>query len=194
MRRGSSRNAKFTRAGASLIAILSCFTLFDCAHNTPVVAEAPPPPQAQAPAVSWPTNGWPMSTPEAQGVDSGVLADALVQIRAKHIPVQSLLIERHGTIVLDSYFYPFADNRTHNVYSVTKSVTSMLVGIAMAEHRLADLNAPVYGQLPVQASDDPRKAHNTLAHLHSMTSGRDCAPEVVSGLLQQMLKDPHLAA
>jgi len=192
MDRGGSRRATFTRAGASIIAVLSCFSLFSCAHNAPVVAEAPP--KLAAPIVIWPTNGWQNSTPEAQGIDATVLADALEQIRARHLPVHSLLIERHGKIVLDSYFYPFADNRTHNVYSVTKSVTSMLVGIAMADHRLADLNAPVYSLLPVQMADDPRKAHITLAHLLSMTSGLDCRSEGGASLLQQMLRQPHLAA
>jgi CubicO group peptidase (beta-lactamase class C family) len=192
MDRGGSREAIFTRLGASVIAILSCFSLLSCAQNAPVVAEAPPKPAA--PAVIWPTSGWQTSPPEAQGIDATVLADTLEQIRARHIPVNSLLIERHGKIVLDSYFYPFADNRTHNVYSVTKSVTSMLVGIAMADHHLADLNAPVYSLLPVQASDDPRKAHLTLAHLLSMTSGLDCRPQGGASLLQQMLKSQHLAA
>jgi CubicO group peptidase (beta-lactamase class C family) len=191
MDRRGSRRATFTHAGAAVIAILSCVSLLSCAHNAPVVAEAPKP---SPPRAIWPTNGWAASTPEAQGIDSAVLADAFEQIRARHIPVNSLLIERHGNIVLDSYFYPFADHRTHNVYSVTKSVTSMLVGIAMAEHHLSDLNAPVYSLLPVQASDDPRKAHLTLAHLLSMTSGLDCRSAGGASLLQQMLKSRHLAA
>ncbi|HLY06027.1 MAG TPA: serine hydrolase [Rhizomicrobium sp.] len=191
MDRYGSRKGLFTRAGASIIAVLSCFSLLSCAHEAPVVAEAPKPEPAP---IVWPTSGWQTSTPEAQGIDANVLADALEQIRARHIPANSLLIERHGKIVLDTYFYPFADNRTHNVYSVTKSVTSMLVGIAMAEHHLADLNAPVYSLLPVRASDDPRKAHITLAHLLSMTSGLDCRPEGGASLLQQMLRQPHLAA
>lgn len=191
MDRGGSRKATFTRVGASIIAVLSCFSLLSCAHNVPVVAEAPKP---LPPPIVWPTNGWQTSEPEAQGIDATVLADAIEQIRARHIPANSLLIARHGKIVLDSYFYPFADNRTHNVYSVTKSVTSMLVGIAMAEHHLADLNAPVYSLLPVRGSDDPRKAHITLAHLLSMTSGLDCKPEGGASLLQQMLRQPHLAA
>jgi len=144
--------------------------------------------------VTWPTNAWPSSAPEAQGVDSGRLADALAEIHARHIPIHSLLIERHGTIVLDSYFYPFADHKAHNVYSVTKSVTSMLVGIAMAQHRLADLNAPIFSLLPLQTSDDPRKAHITLANLLSMTSGLDCRGDGNTSLLQQMLRSPHLAA
>jgi CubicO group peptidase (beta-lactamase class C family) len=192
MGRPGSRRATFTRAGATIIAILSCISLLSCAHDTPVVAAAPPRPQP--PAVIWPTNGWQTSTPEAEGIDPNLLADVIEQIHARHIPVNSLLIERHGKIVLDSYFYPFADHRTHNVYSVTKSVTSMLVGIAMAKHHLSDLNAPVYSLLPVQMADDPRKAHITLANLLSMTSGLDCRPQGGSSLLQQMLRRPHLAA
>jgi CubicO group peptidase (beta-lactamase class C family) len=147
-------------------------------------------------SVSWPTHGWPTSTPEAQGIDSNVLADAMDSIRVRHIPVHSLLIERHGTIVLDAYFSPFADNETHNVASVTKSVTSTLVGIALGEHRLADLNTSVLSLLPNAGNptDDPRKARVTLANLLSMTSGLDCGAEGGRNFLQQMEHSPHWAS
>jgi CubicO group peptidase (beta-lactamase class C family) len=179
----------------STASVLACVFLFSCAHPAAVTSETPTPkpPPVAASVVSWPTNGWPTSTPEAQGIDAAVLADALEQIHARHIPIHSLLIERHGKIVLDSYFSPFADDRLHNVYSVTKSVTSMLVGIAMAEHRLDDLDAPVYPILAVQTSNDPRKAQITLANLLSMTSGLDCRGEGRTTLLQEMLRSPHLA-
>src|SRR2546429_1759447 len=52
--------------------------------SIPVAVVPPPPP------VSWPTHGWPTSTPETQGIDSNVLADAMDTIRARHIPVHSL--------------------------------------------------------------------------------------------------------
>jgi CubicO group peptidase (beta-lactamase class C family) len=152
------------------------------------------PQTAAGESVSWPTNGWPASTPEAQGIDSRVLAGALVEIRARRIPIHSLLIERHGSIVLDTYFRPFADHRTHNVYSVAKSVTSMLVGIALARHELADLNAPVLPLLAMERNDDARKAHITLAQLLSMTSGLDCSTQGGESLLQRMLKSRHMAA
>src|SRR5262245_65457 len=77
MGRGGCRVATFTRAGAFLIAVLSCCSLLSCARNTPVVAEAPPPPP---PPIVWPTNGWQTSTPESQGIDSRVLADAIGEI------------------------------------------------------------------------------------------------------------------
>lgn len=199
-RKASSR----ARAGIASIIVASCVGVLvspgeleadpsQLASLTPPTATASLSQPSTSDRVVWPTSGWPSSTPEAQGIDSAALAQALEQIRARRIPVHSLLIERHGSIVLDTYFYPFADNRPHNVYSVTKSVTSMLVGIAMAEHRLADLNAPVLSLLPIQI-DDPRKSHITIAHLLSMTSGLDCRPAGGMSLLQQMLQSRHLAA
>jgi CubicO group peptidase (beta-lactamase class C family) len=187
--------ARIATAAATFTATLF---LFSCTHTPAVSSTTDNAAAASAvPAQTaeiWPTTGWSTSTPEEQGVDSAVLADALDHIQTRHIPIHSLLIERHGKIVLDAYFYPFADNRTHNVYSVTKSVTSMLVGIAMAEHRLNDLNAPIYPLLAMATTDDPRKAHITLANLLSMTSGLDCRGEGSSSLLQEMMHSRHLAA
>jgi CubicO group peptidase (beta-lactamase class C family) len=145
------------------------------------------------PYTRWPTHGWAISTPEAQGIDSNALADAMATIRARHLPVHSLLVERHGAIVLDAYFHPFADNQLHDVASVTKSVVSTLVGIALGDRRLADLDTPVLALLPEgQAmSDDPRKSRITLADMLSMTSGLDCSAEGGRNFLQQMEQSRH---
>jgi CubicO group peptidase (beta-lactamase class C family) len=169
------------------------------ASSSSAIALAVLPPAANASAAAlearlaqpftrWPTHGWAVSTPEAQGIDSNVLADAMATIRARHLPVHSLLIERHGVIVLDAYFHPFADNQLHDVASVTKSVVSTLVGIALGEHRLPNLNTPVLALLPDSGAetDDPRKSRITLADMLSMTSGLDCSSEGGRNFLQQM--------
>jgi CubicO group peptidase (beta-lactamase class C family) len=144
----------------------------------------------------WSTRGWTTSTPEAQGIDSNALAGALAAIRAERLPVHSLLIERHGHIVLDAYFHPFANNQLHAVASVTKSVTSTLVGIALGDHRLNDLNEPVVAFFPEEktAVADPRKARITLAQLLSMTSGLDCSAKAGRSFLQQMEGSRHWAS
>jgi CubicO group peptidase (beta-lactamase class C family) len=78
------------------------------------------------------------------------------------------------------------------VASVTKSVTSTLVGIAMGEHKLDRLDAPVASLLPdAGIGNDPRKARITLAHLLSMTSGLDCGASAGRDFLQQMENSPH---
>ncbi|MEP6536567.1 MAG: serine hydrolase [Bryobacteraceae bacterium] len=76
----------------------------------------------------WPTKGWREALPETQGIDSQALAQAIEQRPAG---LHSLLVIRHGYVVLDSYFYPFAPGSVHDAASVTKSITSAIVGIAV---------------------------------------------------------------
>ena len=65
-------------------------------------------------------------------MDSEKLAQALDYVRLHEIPIHSLLIVRNGYVVLDAYFYPFHAGQVHDVASVTKSITSTLIGIAIA--------------------------------------------------------------
>jgi CubicO group peptidase (beta-lactamase class C family) len=164
------------------------------APSVPAVAASQPVASSQ-PVTTWPTHAWPVSTPEAQGLDANVLADAMDTIKARRIPVHSLLIERHGTIVLDAYFHPFADNQLHDVASITKSVISTLVGISVGKRQLDDLNAPAVELLPKPLpGEDAGKARITLAHLLSMQSGLDCSTRGGQNFLQQMEHSPHWTA
>jgi len=75
---------------------------------------------------TWPTEGWQTSNPEEQGMDSERLAEALdfLQEHREEYHLHSLLIIRHGYIVADVYFYPFAPGMMHDLASVTKSFSS----------------------------------------------------------------------
>ncbi|WP_161953218.1 serine hydrolase, partial [Escherichia coli] len=72
-------------------------------------------------------------TPEAQGLDSDALAEALDHVRDHGTRIHSLTIVRHGRIVLDAYFWPFQNGQVHDLASVTKSVTTTLTGIAVGQ-------------------------------------------------------------
>src|ERR1700723_940522 len=171
------------------VALGLCTLLASCAKPPP------PPPPPPPPAEVWPETSWTFSTPEAQGIDSEALAEAIEAIRNNNIPVHSLFVERNGYAVLDVYFFPFADNETHDLASVTKSVTSTLVGIAQGQHRLARLDQPIVSLLPVNqtAAADPRQQRITLANLLSMTSGLDCRGNPAENVLGEMEQSPHWA-
>src|SRR5215216_6650225 len=77
------------------------------------------------------TNSWPISVPEAAGFDSEPLVEMFDHIANRRIPVHSIQIVRSGRLVLDAYFYPYSDQMLHDVASVTKSITSTLVGLAI---------------------------------------------------------------
>ena len=124
----------------------------------------------------WPTGRWKESTPEEQGVDSLALGDAVDFIVRKRIPIHSMLVVRHGVVVLDAYFYPYEPTVPHDVASVTKSVTSILTGIAIEKGYVKSVKEPVLPLLKVASpvAVDPRKTKMTVESLLTMTSGLAC--------------------
>jgi CubicO group peptidase (beta-lactamase class C family) len=131
--------------------------------------------KAQAPQY-WPTQAWRTSTPEQKGLDSEKLADMLELIRQHNVDIHSLLIIRNGFIVLDANFYPFQEGQLHDLASVTKSVTSTLIGIAIGQHKITGVSQPVLSLFPQRqiANRDKRKASVTIKDLLTMTSGLAC--------------------
>jgi len=89
--------------------------------------------QTDRPVLVWPTEGWATSTPEAQGMDSVALEEVYDYVRDSGASIRSLLVVRHGYLVAEEYFTPilYNINNTHILFSVTKSVVSSLIGIAI---------------------------------------------------------------
>ena len=118
---------------------------------------------------------WPRSTPEEQGVDSRALASFLERVQSQDRDLHSLLVLRHGHLILECYVHPYDAGTLHNVKSVSKSVLGALAGIGLEEGDLPELHAPVAELLPGLLGDgaDPRKRQITLRHLLTMTSGLD---------------------
>ncbi|MGY5871253.1 MAG: serine hydrolase [Candidatus Thorarchaeota archaeon] len=95
--------------------------------------------QIDRPVEIWPTEGWATSTPEEQGMNSTLLADVYTHVRNSDADIRSMLVVRHGYIVAEEYFIPqlYDMNNTHILFSVTKSVVSSLIGIAI-DHGFID--------------------------------------------------------
>lgn len=148
------------------------------------------------------TGVWPTATPESQGLDSGVLAEMLEHVRARQLPLHSVLIVRHGRLVLDATLHPFEPGQLHDIASATKSVTSVLIGIALDKGRLKSVNQRVSEVLPVAASAasataakaDPRRERLTIEHLLTMTSGWHCGVEPGERELAAMRRSDDWAA
>ena len=83
-------------------------------------------------AVYFPGESWRTATPESQGIDSQALAAAIDQVREKGWGTHSLLVIRHGFVVADVDFYPYSLSTPHDLASVTKTITSTLTGVAVA--------------------------------------------------------------
>jgi CubicO group peptidase (beta-lactamase class C family) len=170
---------------AVLVVLLTFLSVATLAHEQPA--------SAIVKETYWPTHGWRSSTPEVQGMDSEVLAQIFEYVRLHQIPIHSLLIVRNGYVVLDAYFYPFQAGQVHDAASVTKSITSTLIGIAIAEHKLSSVHEPVLSLFPDRKVDnhDNLKDRITIGHLLSMTSGLDCHVERGEITLKEMMQSKN---
>jgi CubicO group peptidase (beta-lactamase class C family) len=115
--------------------------------------------------------GWQTSSAEAQGMSSRELA-GLVEFGITN-GMDSVLIVRHGSIVAEAYYAPFAPGMKHRINSATKSVIGSLVSIALRDGLLTSVDQPVLGFFPGRsfANIDERKKALRLRHLLDMTSG-----------------------
>jgi CubicO group peptidase (beta-lactamase class C family) len=136
---------------------------------------APSHPTSNPPAY-WPTDRWQSTAPEEQGMDSEKLAQMVEHIQQEKLDLHSLLIIRNGYLVSELYVYPYSAGQVHEIMSVTKSVISMLVGMAIEKGYIKDVHQPVLNLLPDQgfANLDKMKKALTLEDFLTMTSGLDC--------------------
>jgi CubicO group peptidase (beta-lactamase class C family) len=123
---------------------------------------------------------WPVAAPEEVGMDSNALAELLESIQAQGDAIDSVLVARDGRLVLDAYFDPFRAGLRHELRSCTKSVTSMLVGIAIGERFIPGVERPVVGFFPGRtiANLDGRKRAMRLENLLTMTTGLDWEEDI----------------
>ena len=135
----------------------------------------------------WPTKEWRTSAPEDQGMDSAALAK-LVDFGATH-GLESVLIVRRGTIVLEAYYAPFRAGVKHRVNSVTKSVIGTLVAIALKERRLDSPDQRVVDFFADRtiANVDERKTAITIQNLLDMTSGLSWTEPLDQGQPQSLV-------
>ncbi len=85
--------------------------------------------------------------------------------------ITSLVVSRDGTIVGQEYFHGGGPDTPQDVRSVTKSVMSLVVGVALSRGCLASLDQTVSELLGPLGPSDPAKGAVTLRHLLTMSSG-----------------------
>lgn len=119
----------------------------------------------------------PRSSPESQGVSSsGVLA--FVEAADRSIDsLHSFMLVRHGRVVAEGWWTPYAAETPHALYSLSKSFTSTAVGIAAAEGKLS-VHDPVLKFFPNDAPAEPAANLKSmrLADLLRMSTGQQTEP------------------
>ncbi|MGB5668266.1 MAG: serine hydrolase [Maribacter sp.] len=146
----------------------------------------------------WPTDGWQTSPMEEHGISASkmVLADQF----AENDPLaRALLVVKDGYIVFENYYGDGGQDKSTNLWSVTKSFSSALVGLLMDQQIISSTNQRMADLMPAY----PEFNKITLHHVLTMTTGLSWAEEgplwvdwifsddwVASALARGQIRDP----
>lgn len=130
-------------------------------------------------------DGWPIDTPANVGLDGARLCGIAARLKAADANVHGVVIVRRGKLVFEQYFsgydnpwgkpdgqYDFDATALHDMRSISKSVTALLLGIAIDRKLIASADEPVLKFFPDYADSATAGLDRiTLRHLLTMSSG-----------------------
>jgi len=120
-------------------------------------------------------DGWKVSSLNKTTSESKSLNELFQKIvDGKYQGLDALLVAQNGKLVLEEYFYLGGREKIHSIQSATKSVTSLLLGIAHDDGLIKDLDAPLKNFFPAYPDSVKRTpASVTLRHALTMSAGLD---------------------
>jgi len=121
-------------------------------------------------------DGWELSTPASEGFNNEEIRKVYEQFYSEELypAIHSLLIIRNGKLLAEAYCRDKSEREQfHAIQSATKSITSLLIGIAIDKGLIESVNQTVYHFIPEYFDNDVRKREITLHHVLTMETGLD---------------------
>jgi len=117
------------------------------------------------------------STPEAEGAPSRAVLGFLEKAKEAGLELHSFMLVKNGKVICEKWWEPYAPQYRHTLYSLSKSFTSIAVGMAMDEGLLA-LETPLSQIFAREFSDlgakaDDRVRRMTIRNLLTMSTGME---------------------
>ena len=131
---------------------------------------------------------FPLSSPEQQGISSVTLDSMLLFIKNTNQNIHHLTIIRNNQTVLDTDIYPYSSEYLHDLASVTKSFTSLLIGIAIDKKFIKDETENVLKFFPEISTNNKLLVSLKIKDLITMTSGFECGVSDGEKALSDMRK------
>ena len=119
-------------------------------------------------------DGWETSTLRDEGVEPAGLNEMMLEILAGNSKyVHSILLVKNGKLIFEEYFFGYSRDTKHFLASVSKSVTSLTMGLAIDKGYVRDVNTLAYEFFPDYKTTKwlKRKYPIRLKHLLTMTAG-----------------------
>ncbi len=136
-------------------------------------------------------DGWEYSDLKTEGVDPKKINELMRNILKGEIKnIHSILLVKNGKLIFEEYFYGYNRDTSHYLASVTKSVASALIGIAMDQNYIGGisqggLDKTVLELFPEYESvirPDVEKENLLFRHILSMSAGIDWDEQTYSYL------------
>jgi len=129
-------------------------------------------------------DGIPVEDAGNLGVDPAALegtVDAILRGEAGFL--KSILVLRAGKLILEEYFHGYQADDLAPIMSCTKSISSILVGLAIKEGRITGVDVPILEFFPEdRGSAGAGWDSLTLEHLLTMSLALDWTPEEAESL------------
>ena len=113
-------------------------------------------------------DGWKTANLESQNVDTTLIYKAFSQLRNKPNEIHSVLLIKNDRLIIEEYFKEHSANQLHDLRSATKSIRSILLGIAIDNGFIEDINDPISKYLKStipKKNLDKRKNNITIKNL-----------------------------
>jgi CubicO group peptidase (beta-lactamase class C family) len=117
----------------------------------------------------WPTKAWRECKPEAVGMNSEKLAQAIEYAATPSFNTDGLVVIRKGHIVGEAYFGNFKINSKHVSHSMAKSFTSTLIGIAIDKGLIKGIDEKLCQYYEDWDCEDEDDFRSRIAIRHAMT-------------------------
>lgn len=121
-------------------------------------------------------DGWGASSLNEADIDSGKINEMMLDILSGNDKnIHSILLVKNGKLVLEEYFYGYNRDKYHFLASVSKSITSILIGISIDQKLTADVETKAYEFFPEYTGSKwiDQKYPITLQHILTMAAGLD---------------------
>jgi CubicO group peptidase (beta-lactamase class C family) len=114
---------------------------------------------------------FPPAPPEAEGLNSDALRQISADVRNRGYDIRSILVLRHGKLLLEWYAGGVTRDHSHNLFSITKSVTGTLAGIAVDRKQIPPPRTTLNHYFPKDIDAGSPLARISLHDLLTMRSG-----------------------
>jgi len=111
----------------------------------------------------WPTKEWLVGPATEHGFDETRLRAAIESARQDEM-MRAVLIVQDGFLVVEEYFHDGAPDQSTEVWSVTKSVVSAMIGIALQQGYIESIDEPMTRYLPEHPEFGDLKIRHVLTH------------------------------